>query len=469
MQWASIPRIPLLLLVQAFFGPRTLGADGHHSEQIPVPNGLVAGSSQANHLARALHHRALHDHHHQCSTLVVSQFVDDLKMYTGCVQIQLTSRRAFPFSWEAQSRSVALKMWIRGHHTWHCPYCWLWLAGKRFRYFFNQACKRFGCRCLFWSPFGSYCEEKSKTCICESKAHSEFCQETPVASHNWSIPPTSMKRPRAASAWTSGRYRAGMCTTTLLAITKSELAFRLHAEVITEYLVFLRDNPLQSKRIERAWQLLLRRFERTARKRRWFQVMGFLSIVIAILLELDWKPVTATHWINDLEDSWTFDLSKTFDLVSIVRDIERACMRYLWRATSPHRHRESLAATAPDLTVLRRHLYSLRKRGLLERAAMLQLAACGGLWPEQRRHEAFLQDHANCPSCDTAEVEKEEHRFHCCKGKPRATLTLLTFVSRLTALCLKLQWASQNLSCVPKFCEVLHQALSRMKGQRCHS
>ena len=42
--------------------------------------------------------------------------------------------------------------------------------------------------------------------------------------------------------------------------------------------------------------------------------------------------------------------------------------------------------------------------------------ACGGLWPEQRRHEAFLQDQAICPRCDNAEIETEEHRFSCCKG-----------------------------------------------------
>ena len=47
-----------------------------------VSNGLFAGSSQANHLARALQHRALHDHHNRCPKLAVSQFVDDLKMYT---------------------------------------------------------------------------------------------------------------------------------------------------------------------------------------------------------------------------------------------------------------------------------------------------------------------------------------------------------------------------------------------------
>ena len=49
-----------------FLGLRTLRADGHHREQIPVSDGLVAGSSQASHLARALHHRALHDHQHRC-------------------------------------------------------------------------------------------------------------------------------------------------------------------------------------------------------------------------------------------------------------------------------------------------------------------------------------------------------------------------------------------------------------------
>ena len=105
-------------------------------------------------------------------------------------------------------------------------------------------------------------------------------------------------------------------------------------------------------------------------------------------------------------------------------------MRYLWRAASLHRHEESLATTAPEITVLRRHLHSLRKRGLPERAAMLQLAACGGLWPEQRRHEAFLQDHANCPRCHTAEIETEEHRSYICKGNTTGDPDLVDLVAK---------------------------------------
>ena len=61
---------------------------------------------------------------------------------------------------------------------------------------------------------------------------------------------------------------------------------------------------------------------------------------------------------------------------------------------------------------------------------MLQLAACGGPWPEQRRNEAFLQDHAICPRCDTAEIETEEHRFYFCKGNTTGDLDLVDLVAK---------------------------------------
>ena len=101
----------------------------------------------------------------------------------------------------------------------------------------------------------------------------------------------------------------------------------------------------------------------------------------------------------------------------------------MWKAASLHRHGESFAAATPDLTILRRHLHSLRKRGLLERAAMLQLAACGGLWTEQRRYEAFLQDHAICRRCDI-EIESEEHRFYVCKGNAEGDPDLVDTVAK---------------------------------------
>ena len=112
-------------------------------------------------------------------------------------------------------------------------------------------------------------EEKNKTRILSEQGAFEALPKStrePVAScSKESLTSKRMWSPDLEhSAHIHEALGAGMCTTTLHAITKTEPASRLHAEVITEYLVFLRDNPLQIKRIERAWQLLLRRFEGTA-------------------------------------------------------------------------------------------------------------------------------------------------------------------------------------------------------------
>ena len=237
------PRIPLLF-VQAFLGPRTLRADGHQSEQIPVANGLVAGSSQVNHWARALLHRACMT----TTTDVPRLFCRSSWMISRCtrmerpgrVQIRPTSRGAVPFSWQAQSRSVSFKMWIRGHHTLHCPLCVLRLAGSRFWYFLNPTCKRFGC-----------CEEKNKTCICKSKTHSK------VSPRNTRMPVASCSKEelyfrahmvtrfyafRPLPRSVCGLRQHGHLGDTVLECVpplclpsqKTVRASRLHAEVITE-------------------------------------------------------------------------------------------------------------------------------------------------------------------------------------------------------------------------------------------
>ena len=113
------PWIPLLFLVQPFLGPRTLRADGQRSDQIPVSNGFVSGSSQANHLARALLHRALHDHHHRSP---FSQPAVELFHCLGKLKVDLSPSK---YGFVATTRGTALTV------------CSGW-------------CKRFGCGCLLW-------------------------------------------------------------------------------------------------------------------------------------------------------------------------------------------------------------------------------------------------------------------------------------------------------------------------------
>ena len=194
---------------------------------------------------------------------------------------------------------------------------------------------------------------------------------------------------------------------------------------------------------------LLRRFERTAKKRRWFQVTGSQK---SLRFYLSWNGnlLSLRTGSTILKTNGPSILSKTFDLVTIVSDIERASVRYLWRAASLHRHGESLAATAPDLTVLRRHLHSLRKRGLLERAAVLQLEAYG---LNGDATKLFCRTMQSARVVTTRKSKQRSTVSTVAKGTPRATRTLVTLLPRLTGLRLKLEWASPNLSCVPSFCE----------------
>ena len=238
------PRIPLLLLVQAFLGPLTLRADGHHSNQVPVSQGLVAGSSQANHLARALLHRALHDHHNRCRKLAVSQFVDDLKMYTegttgqvvyrfsqatvelfhslGKLKVDLSPSKC---GFVATTRGIALTV------------CSGWQQ-KDFGISSTKHARDLGVDVSFGSravPIGR--KRARRACIrsgrmrCFAEKHQRACRllfkggalpQSTYGHQIWGIPPTAMKRLRSAAAWTSGGYRAGMCTTTLLSITETE-------------------------------------------------------------------------------------------------------------------------------------------------------------------------------------------------------------------------------------------------------
>ena len=261
------PRIPLLLLVQAFLGPLTLRADGHHSALIPVSNGLVASSSQANHLARALLHRALHDHHHRCLTLVVSQFVDDLKMYTEGTTRQVVYRSSQP-SVELFHSLGKLKVDPGWQET-------------GFGISSTRHARDLGVDVSFGGRSVPSARKRAKRALIKARRirspHPRARMVTDLG-HSTHIHETSA----CCGSVDLQRISRGNVYHHLAFHHKSWAISFTRGSHHRVSCVFARP-PLQTRRIERAWQLLLRRFERAPIKRRWFQVTGFLSNVTAII------------------------------------------------------------------------------------------------------------------------------------------------------------------------------------------
>ena len=171
-------------------------------------------------------------------------------------------------------------------------------------------------------------------------------------------------------------------------------------------------------------------------------VDGFKSRVssqMSLRFYLSWngKPVTATHWINDLEHTWTFDLSKTFDLVPI---ISGASMRYLRRAELLYIGMEKVWHLQHQISRCCADIFTVSAREVCMGEPLCfswRLVEAGGLSKDAMK--------PSCRTMQTARVvtlrklKQKSIVSTSAKETPQATPTLLTFLPRLTGFCLKLE------------------------------
>ena len=121
------PRIPLLLLVQAFFATLHM--------QITWPERCFIGP-----------YTTITTNAPSLVSLIVW-------MISRCTRKERQDRLRTDSANQPSSCSTLLgssTLLCRPHNvdSWHGPHCVFRLAGKGFRYFFNQTCKRFGCGCF---------------------------------------------------------------------------------------------------------------------------------------------------------------------------------------------------------------------------------------------------------------------------------------------------------------------------------
>ena len=168
--------------------------------------------------------------------------------------------------------------------------------------------------------------------------------------------------------------------------------------------------------IDKVWNLSVAKLQNTPRN--WLKVAGHIDAVVATLMDLNWVPLAPDEWTDDQGNVWRLLLQDRQLIPDLTAIVEQSAERKVWKMAAQHFCGKGLENGA-DLTILNRHLHSLRRKGRAPEAAVLELMAQGAYWPKTRRiGETSLDDcHPDdllCPRCKVA-IEDPTHQIWVCK------------------------------------------------------
>ena len=148
---------------------------------------------------------------------------------------------------------------------------------------------------------------------------------------------------------------------------------------------------------------------------------GFLSAVIAVLLDAGWDPLEAYKWVAPDGVVWAFPQigCESVDVWPFVRAFEKSLEEALWLRASRHCGGDRLRVGA-DLLRIRREMDSLFDKGEHGLWAANVAVVTGASWPRTRQVAEGLSDDPICPRCKAA-LEMLLHRVWTCpcnKGHP---------------------------------------------------
>ena len=95
----------------------------------------------------------------------------------------------------------------------------------------------------------------------------------------------------------------------------------------------------------------------------------------------------------------------------MIREIRQQVEFVLWWRAAAHRNGEGLQNGA-DLTLARKHVGWLHKKGKVDQANLLTTSLAGGIWPQSRKCDEGLIEEATCPNCLT----ESQDDFHLIWG-----------------------------------------------------
>ena len=125
--------------------------------------------------------------------------------------------------------------------------------------------------------------------------------------------------------------------------------------------------------LDAVWRVI--RDKVASAKHRWSVVTGPLSNLIATLLDMNFRPVSPTRWIDELEGGiWELDLTQgLFEFREVL--VDRLCQQ-LW-TRSANRHLGEGLRTRPHAHLMHRHFVKLERANPKRALQYLRLASAG--------------------------------------------------------------------------------------------
>ena len=205
----------------------------------------------------------------------------------------------------------------------------------------------------------------------------------------------------------------GRCLDTLLQLEYGEAGdpFGTSAfQVLNSWVEVITHSEAMRDRAERAWQRAVDVRRQRSPQRRWQGITGIMSAIIALLLDLSWKPLGPWHWVTDCEEPFAIDRSvlsdPTLDWSALRAEFAAALRRKLWAKASRHYCGRGLQDGA-DLTSVRSQLRRLRRKENFEWSGAILATVTGAMWPRARLADAphlrrlggimFLKYHRTVP------------------------------------------------------------------------
>ena len=141
-----------------------------------------------------------------------------------------------------------------------------------------------------------------------------------------------------------------------------------------------------------------------------------MGATIATLIDIGWSPISPFKWVDGYHNRWNYKPgTSAAELLNALK--EQVEMR-VWRQAAKHHNGKGLEQGA-DLTIAKKHIRLLRKKGQHQTAGLLLTTLSGGIWSRRRKAESNLVEDDTCPWCGET-VQTDLHLIWTCPALCRS-------------------------------------------------